>query len=497
MNRGSAGDRRSMRLLSALAALTTASAVHAQTRIIYVDDEAPAGGDGASWESAYRDLNRALAIGNPGRYEVEIRIAQGTYWPDPARLDRNRRFEVSAGQTASAVSLSILGGFAGLAGPDRDLRDPTRFVTVLSGDLAGDDGPGFANRGDNSEVLLDIHVSSPLLIDGLTVRGGSNDSAYGRRVVSIQEQVFSSPPPSPRITISTCVFVDNQTAGTTGVIDARGVDSPRSVIDLDIEDCAFEGNRDTLDGAGVLFAGENTRATIRRCRFLSNSSKTTGGALRFDMSEPYLVEDCVFAGNRAEQGGGAIWSTGPRGRLSRCTFVGNRSTQPPSTLLISPDAIQDSILRGYPGDAQSVHVRCTSPGCAGPVSVEHCDVQGGPAAFGGTGSVNWLSGNIDTDPMFVDLNGADHDIDTWEDNDLRLAAGSACIDAGRPIFPRPDATDLARNPRFFDGNGDGLARADMGAFEYATPRCVADIDHSGFVDTDDFDAFIRAFEAGC
>lgn len=43
---GTSPTRASTRLLAHLAALATASAVQAQTRIVYVDDDAPAGGDG-------------------------------------------------------------------------------------------------------------------------------------------------------------------------------------------------------------------------------------------------------------------------------------------------------------------------------------------------------------------------------------------------------------------------------------------------------------------
>ena len=41
-------------------ALATASAVHGQP-VIYVDDDAPAGGDGTSWQTAFRDVQDAIA----------------------------------------------------------------------------------------------------------------------------------------------------------------------------------------------------------------------------------------------------------------------------------------------------------------------------------------------------------------------------------------------------------------------------------------------------
>ena len=68
------------------------------------------------------------------------------------------------------------------------------------------------------------------------------------------------------------------------------------------------------------------------------------------------------------------------------------------------------------------------------------------------------TGNLGSEPGLVaDANG-----------DLRLPAGSPAIDAGDPTLLTPSpTTDLAGAARIFDGNGDGTARVDMGAFEWA------------------------------
>ena len=43
--------------------------------VIYVDDDAPLGGDGTTWSTAYRYLQDALATADPG---TEIHVAAGT-----------------------------------------------------------------------------------------------------------------------------------------------------------------------------------------------------------------------------------------------------------------------------------------------------------------------------------------------------------------------------------------------------------------------------------
>ncbi len=65
---------------------------------------------------------------------------------------------------------------------------------------------------------------------------------------------------------------------------------------------------------------------------------------------------------------------------------------------------------------------------------------------------------IGDDPMFADtLNG-----------DYSLAEGSPCIDAGMPDGDYPP-TDILGNVRVWDGDGDGTATIDIGAFEYGAP----------------------------
>ena len=84
-----------------------------------------------------------------------------------------------------------------------------------------------------------------------------------------------------------------------------------------------------------------------------------------------------------------------------------------------------------------------------PVTITHSCVQGGAVG----------EDNIEDDPLFIDaVNG-----------DFRLQAASPCIDAGKnrgPVFM--PLNDLGGNFRQIDGNGDGAAVIDMGAYEYGS-----------------------------
>jgi len=85
-------------------------------------------------------------------------------------------------------------------------------------------------------------------------------------------------------------------------------------------------------------------------------------------------------------------------------------------------------------------------------------VFGGATNYTGIDDQTGLAGKVSVDPAFVD---AVHD-------DYHLQFGSPAIDAGSS--PGAPTTDFDGVPRPLDGNGDGLAAFDMGAFEF--PRLV-------------------------
>jgi hypothetical protein len=80
------------------------------------------------------------------------------------------------------------------------------------------------------------------------------------------------------------------------------------------------------------------------------------------------------------------------------------------------------------------------------------------AGFNLNGILDLATGNIDSDPLLG--------------TDLSLPPGSPSIDAGDPAVGGL-ATDFLGAVRPTDGNGDGVARRDQGAFEYQPPPTQA------------------------
>src|SRR6266498_3636961 len=137
---------------------------HASASILYVKQSATGSNNGISWADAYTDLQSALAVASSGD---EIWVAAGTYKPGNIR---DSTFSPKNG-------VAMYGGFDGTE-TARDQRDPSVHVTILSGDLNGDDNSNIApdepTRADNVfHVISSGYRDTTELLDGFTVTGGN------------------------------------------------------------------------------------------------------------------------------------------------------------------------------------------------------------------------------------------------------------------------------------------------------------------------------------
>jgi hypothetical protein len=471
LSRSFVWEARASVLLANLAALATASAVHGQTKVIYVDSDAPAGGNGTSWDEAFRSPTDA-----DGVYEgmdVEIRIAGGIYKP----ADRDSSFHTMW----LTRSVRVIGGFAGRGSVDPDVVDTDAYRTIFSADINGNDASGLYN--DNAGRLISLYSDVSISIEGVELEGVAGFNPQSALYIQA----------GPRTVVRDVKFRNNN-ASAGGAVRIGGDDELVQFID-----CTFIGNK-AINGGAV-----HTRVdtSFTRCTFIGNQAGNIGGAVRANPGAAVNFDNCVFAGNHANIRGGAIGdesNTASAMTINLGLFIGNTAMQG-SAIAGRKVVMKDSIVRyGYNPSPTSglALVSIFTDNVANFLSVERCNIEDADVSLSAaSGAVHMLGGNIDADPMFVDADGADNNPQTWTDNDLRPTAASPGIDAGRRIHRRVGETDINGAPRFIDGDQNGSVILDMGPYEFPTLVCPADFDESGFVDTDDFDAFVRAFEAGC
>ena len=338
------------------------------------------------------------------------------------------------------------------------------------------------------------------------------------------------------LTITGCTFANN-TALEGGWSGAGGGVYHCGVATFD--NCLFTANIASAEydpgyhggAGGGVFLESGASTSLIQCTFLDNVAEDLGGGL-YNSDGETTLQQCIFAGNAAEKFGGGIYaekSAGPEQALSMvgCSFLGNDALSSGGAIYVYSDGLSavNCLLSGNTTGSHGAGVYTHY----GSVQLTNCTIGNNLAEYDyGTGGLyatesfadtpilancilwsNWPGqiggkeadvrysciedgypgeGNIELDPAFVDADGPDG-IPGTQDDDLRLAPGSPCIDAGdSTAVPEDIVADLDGNPRFVDDpdtDDTGLGAppiVDMGAYEYQPPECPADITGDGVVD---------------
>lgn len=292
---------------AAFEALALASAGFAQT--VYVDIDATGSNNGSSWANAWTDFQDALQFARDTPQDLsEIWVAEGTYYPDNDQPgNRFLSFDMTDLDDVTPT-LDILGGFNGTE-TSASQRNPATHVTILSGDLDGDDSANFVNRDDNSHHVVYISkVGESLTIDGFTIKAGYADDIENRGGGILQ--VATVPAVGPRF--QNCIITDN--------FADRGGGIGASVLQMNLRACRVFGNK-AREGAGAWGGGY-----IRNSFIFSNVAEEEGGGalLTGSIFDGPRFNHCKFISNKAIDGGG-LASTGARVDVRNSTFTSNEA----------------------------------------------------------------------------------------------------------------------------------------------------------------------------
>ncbi len=275
-------------------------------QIKYVDAGASPGGSGASWISPYKYLQDALAVVSSGD---EIWVAEGIYKPDQGNSvtpgDRTATFQLKNG-------VAIYGGFPS-GGGAWESRDPNTYDSTLSGDLGSNDGPDFANYGENSyHVVTGSSTNTTAILDGFTISGGNGNGGFSTGDCGGGMYNSGGSP-----TMINCTFNENVASSEGGGMYNDFSSNPN------LTNCRFIDNSSNNNGGGMCNVN-SSNPTLTNCTFQTNSSTNWrgGGMSNFDNCNPTL-SNCTFSENWALNGGGGIYNYRNIITLTDCNFADN------------------------------------------------------------------------------------------------------------------------------------------------------------------------------
>lgn len=482
----------------------------ATAQVVYVDRGATGNNTGVDWANAYTSLQTALQAG----WGSEVWVAEGVYCPAPPQGSAAETFTLRN-------NLGVYGGFAGVE-TQREQRDPAAHVTILSGDLNGDDLPGWVNMTENTDHIITASgVNDTAILDGFTIKSGrcTQSSGAGLRILNASPLIARC-----KVTVNIADFSPG-----AGCLIIGG--SPR------FEACEFTGNYVWLSRGAGAYIATGSSPTFSDCLFSGNAvhgggaAVADGAAMFIEFDAPTIIERSTFSANVADpnyplySNGGAICSLGQDLTITHSDFVANRADVGGALWIGRPARIENSRFTGNDAlvggaivnfvAAGTLVVGCTfsfndaedggavSNSTNGIIEFRNSILWGntgiGETRFkqqvhnaGGTVSFAYsciegvferipnedppnprsYPGCIDENPTFVDADGADNRGGTMDD-DFRLRAASPCIDAAdNALFLPATHTDLDGLSRFTNDlgtpdTGEGGAQiADLGCYEF-------------------------------
>jgi hypothetical protein len=399
-------------------------------RIIYVDDDGPA------------DFNNIQAAINDANDNDTILVADGTY----------------------------------TGNGNRDIDFYGKAITVKSEN--GNETCIIDCQGTEDEFHRGFYFHSSegngSVISGLTITGGASDNGAG---IYIQAS-------SPKIEY--CNITENKVAVDTG--SGGGLYAINSFAI--ISHCTVSGNSGSNEGGGIFT--NNSSLTIIDSEIINNKAINTGGGIYCSYGRPSisnceikgnitdlqvgggfacwasnpLIKNCIIAdniaGNKSNTGsGGGLSFLGSSVEINLCTIIGNTASNIGGGIhfnLVNA-TVNNCIIENNTGH-NGTEIAVTSwsgtasqtdppaePHYNSFLTISYSNIKGGrdglnvyyePEWF----SLNWGTGNIDTNSSFADPNNNDFHLksqagrwdqisQSWVQDDIT----SPCIDAGDPMTP--------------------------------------------------------------
>lgn len=239
--------------------------------------------------------------------------------------------------------------------------------------------------------------------------------------------------------------ITNNTASLYGGAIYNGAESQLRIDTVELSDNRIDAAQAFGRGGGIFSAGFTY---VQRSTLSGNRAPEIGGAI-FQYVGNTILTNSTVSGNRADSGGAGVYIQAGTMLITNGTFVNNSGA---FGAIWSNDTVtvRNSLLGDNPGGS-----------CFGEVVSQGYNLDSGNScSFRETGDL------VNVNPRITPL--AENGGPTKTHG---LAANSPAIDAGDPEgCTAPDdtllGTDQRGETRPVDGNGDGIRRCDIGAYEY-------------------------------
>ncbi len=277
--------------------------------------------------------------------------------------------------------------------------------------------------------------------------------------------------------VTGCTFQTNETLwmdekGGGGMLNEGGAPT--------ISDCVFTEN---IAPYGSGLCNWVTNAVVEGCTFADCDSATLGGGGIYSVGGAPTIVGCLFRDNYVDAKGGAILDQSGA-KFINCVIWNNSTMRNGGGIYIDYDVDLD------PATTQFVNCTVSGNGASkggglysynASATLTNCIIWGNQAVVGGAGVYNYKllwpvetvanycniegdstypgTGNLRIDPQFEDPTAGD----------FHLLFGSPCADQGDNGAVGDVDEDYDGNLRITDGDGDGSAIVDMGAYEIEGP----------------------------